>query len=86
MCCFEVEASQYGMQAAPKKCKVPMQDWREPVPALHIESDLIEAVYSFVYLESVILDYGTIEKDLSPRISRDMPVFSKTNASLHHLW
>lgn len=32
----EDEASQYGMQIAPSKRKMLMQDCHEPVPALHM--------------------------------------------------
>ena len=42
-----IEVSRFGMCFAPSKCKVLLQDWQEPVPALTLGNDVLEVVESF---------------------------------------
>lgn len=53
-----------------------MQDWQEPVPTLHINSNQLEEVDSFVSLERVLKDAWSIEKVISAWISRGMLAFA----------
>lgn len=71
---FEVEVTQYDMPFAPNECGKLIQDWHERVPALHTIPDQIEEADT-VYLGSVLLDDGSVEKETSSQISRDRLAF-----------
>jgi len=77
-----IEASRYGMCFAPEKCKVLLQDWREPVPDLYQNGERMEVVDTFNYLGSCITAGGGVGEEISLRIAKARLAF----ANLRHLW
>jgi hypothetical protein len=77
-----LEVSRYGMAFAPSKCKVLLQDWQDPPPALTLAGDSLEFVNSFVYLGSCIAAGGYIGDEIGLRIAKARLAF----ANLRHLW
>jgi hypothetical protein len=76
------EASRYGLYFAPAKCKMLVQDWQGPVPALTLAGDSLDLVDSFVYLGSHITTGGGIGEEVSARIAKARLAFG----NLKHLW
>ena len=77
-----IEVSRYGMCFAPSKCKVLLQDWQEPVPALTLCGVQLELVENFKYLGSLITAGGGVGEEITSRIARARTAF----ANLRHLW
>ncbi|CAH8497241.1 unnamed protein product [Dicrocoelium dendriticum] len=73
--------SRFGLCFAPSKCKVLLQDWQGPNPALTLGGDLLEVVQEFKYLGSYISTRG-IEDEVTNRIAKARGAF----ANLRHLW
>ena len=77
-----LEASRFGLQFAPTKCKTITQDWDEPPPNLSVYNSLIEVSNSFVYLGSVISTGASGETEINNRMIKARTVFEQ----LKHLW
>ena len=71
----------FGMQFAPSKCKVLMQDCNQ-MGNLQINGSRLEEVDNFVYLGSCISNDGRVGKEIEKRISKARGTF----AGLRHLW
>ena len=77
-----VAVSQYGLCNALIKCKVLIQDWSAPHPELNLGGDRLEVVEKFLYLGSCISANGSIDDEVSMRISKARLAFD----ALRHLW
>lgn len=77
-----IGVSRYYMCFAPLKCKVLIQDWREPVPPLTICSDLLRVANGFKHLGSLVASGGDAEEKVSSRIVKSRALF----ANLRFLW
>jgi hypothetical protein len=62
-------AGRYGMQFAPSKCKVLLQDWIGANPILTVGSQHLEIVNEFTYLGSCTSSDGSVTREISMRIS-----------------
>ena len=72
----------YGMRFSPSKCKVLLQDWNSTPPNLSLDGELLDVVTSFTYLGSCITNDGSMDKEISARISKARSAY----AGLKHLW
>ncbi|CAH8593435.1 unnamed protein product [Heterobilharzia americana] len=64
MMCFE-----------PSKCKVLMQAWQEPMPALSLSCEPLEVVETFMYLGSCPNASGGVSDDIPNRISKERAAY-----------
>ena len=71
----------FGMQFAPSKCKMLMQDCSE-TERLSINGTSLDVVDNFVYSGSCISSDGKVGKEIENRISKATATF----AGLRHLW
>ena len=72
----------FGMQFAPSKCKVLLQDCPLPETSLMLQGQAIGVVSSFTYLGSCISSSSSASEDISSRIAKARTAF----VSLRHLW
>ncbi|VDQ12444.1 unnamed protein product [Trichobilharzia regenti] len=63
-------------------CKVLLQDWQEPVPALTLPGGPLEVVDNFVYLGSCVSAVGGVTDEISNRIMKARVAY----INLSHLW
>ncbi|CAH8849866.1 unnamed protein product [Trichobilharzia szidati] len=77
-----ISVCKYGMCFAPSKCKVLLQDWQEPVPALTLAGEPLEVVDKFVYLGSCVSAGGGVTDEISNRIMKARVAY----INLCHLW
>ncbi|VDP62811.1 unnamed protein product [Schistosoma mattheei] len=67
---------------APSKCKVLLQDWKDPDSVLTLNGEQIEVVEKFVYLGSCISVGGGVSDEINARIVKARTAY----ANLGHLW
>ena len=72
----------FGMQFAPSKCKVLLQDYPLPHTNLTLQGQVIEVVDSFTYLGSCITSSSSAAEDITARIAKARLAF----LNLRHLW
>ncbi|VDP89503.1 unnamed protein product [Schistosoma mattheei] len=79
---LEINVRTYGMCFASSKCKVLLQDWQDPDPALTLDGEKIEVVEKFVYLVSCISAAGGVSDEINSRVKKARADY----ANLGHLW
>ena len=72
----------FGMQFAPSKCKVMLQDMTPSGMSLSLGGEQLQLVKRLTYLGSCISGDATLTDEVSATISRAMLVFR----NLGHLW
>lgn len=76
------EVSRYGIYFAPSKCKVLLQVWQQPIPALALCDGRLEVVSIFKYLGSLVTPDRGVGEEVTLRIAKirlDFP-------NAQHLW
>ena len=76
------EASRFGLQFAPAKCKMLVQDWSGSPPILSVSNTPVELVNSFTYLGSIISVGSCGVDEIENRIGKARLAFEQ----LRHLW
>ncbi|VDQ09800.1 unnamed protein product [Trichobilharzia regenti] len=78
-----ISVCKYSMYFVPSKCKVPLQDCEEPVPALTLTGEPLEVVDKFEYLGSYMSAGGGVTDEISNRMMKTRAAYINFN---RHIW